>query len=211
VKDFYYTKDGLAIINDNCMNVLPELADKSVDLCLTDFPYANGTEYDGYEDTQENLKKLIDAVMPEILRVSKVALIAVGIGNMWLYPRPRWVLSWHWTHTQSGSSWWGFNNWQPVLAYGPDPYLANRLGRRQDSMGGFPSPRERLDYPCPKPIQPWEWFLLRGSVSDHDLILDPLMGSGTTLIVAKKHGRRCIGIDISEKYCELARNRLESL
>jgi len=44
-----------------------------------------------------------------------------------------------------------------------------------------------------------------------DLILDPMCGSGTTCLMAKKLGRRYIGIDISEKYCQMARQRLSQM
>ena len=62
------------------------------------------------------------------------------------------------------------------------------------------------DHPTQKPIALMKWCM--GFVPDAQTILDPFMGSGTTLRAAKDLGRKCIGIEIEEKYCEIAVRRL---
>ena len=63
-------------------------------------------------------------------------------------------------------------------------------------------------HPCPKPLGVWRKILRRVSPEDNGPILDPFMGSGTTLRVAKDLNRKAIGIEIEEKYCEIAANRM---
>jgi len=62
-------------------------------------------------------------------------------------------------------------------------------------------------HPCQKPIEVMRWLV--GAVSDPgDVIVDPFMGSGTTLRAAKGLGRRAIGIELDEGYCKIAIQRL---
>lgn len=62
-------------------------------------------------------------------------------------------------------------------------------------------------HPTPKPL----WMMMNAikiSSKENDVILDPFLGSGTTALAAKYLKRNFIGIEISEKYCELAKQRL---
>jgi len=63
-------------------------------------------------------------------------------------------------------------------------------------------------HPTIKPLALVQKFIAWHSYQN-DLILDPFMGSGTTLVAAKNLGRKAIGIEIEEKYCELAVKRLQ--
>lgn len=69
---------------------------------------------------------------------------------------------------------------------------------------------ERLDHPTQKPealIEPIvRWWSFEG-----DLVLDPFLGTGTTAVVCKRLNRHWVGIEISEKYCEMARKRLSQV
>jgi DNA modification methylase len=61
------------------------------------------------------------------------------------------------------------------------------------------------NHPSPKPLRAMTWILSRlpsGSV------IDPFMGSGTTLLAAKMAGREATGIEREERYCEIAAKRL---
>jgi len=63
------------------------------------------------------------------------------------------------------------------------------------------------EHPTQKPIKLFKYLILTYS-DKSDLILDPFMGSGTTLRAAKDLNRKAIGIEIEEKYCEIAANRM---
>ena len=68
---------------------------------------------------------------------------------------------------------------------------------------------DRYGHATPKPVQ-MVARIVRSSADDSTLILDPFLGSGTTIIAAHRTGRRCYGCEISPEYCEIILQRAEA-
>ena len=216
---------GVTIYCGDCREILPTL--EPVDLVLTDPPYGinltskssdyrqseafdNGASLRAstlYEDTPESIRSLISDVMPEVLRLAVRAMVFSGPAMMWAYPEPR-AVGCVFNPNGAGRSPWGFQCMHPILYYGKDPFLQDGKGGRPNSLRDEQPNREVIDHPCPKPIKWMRWAVSRAS-REGETILDPFMGSGTTLRAAKDLGRKAIGIELSERYCEIAVRRLQ--
>ena len=206
------------IIVGDCLSVMQEWPDNCVDLVLTDPPYGLGFPYDSYVDSKENLVDLIEKTMPELLRISKLVAITCGITPMHFYPMPNWTLACVWDTTGSYGM-FGYTQWFPVLLYGKDLGGIGKINNilKSDVIKitggggvGFMRDSADKDHPCPKPITLIKKLIQRLSMKGN-LIVDTMNGSGTTCVAAKMLGRRYIGIDISEEYCQIARQRLEAV
>ena len=66
---------------------------------------------------------------------------------------------------------------------------------------------DNSDHPSPKPVGLME-EIIKVTMPDDGIIVDPFMGAGSTLVAAQRLGRRCIGIEWVEKHCETAVKRL---
>jgi site-specific DNA-methyltransferase (adenine-specific) len=82
--------------------------------------------------------------------------------------------------------------------YGGEPTVATDVWRHARDY--------EPDHPTPKPV-PLVAKAILSTTDPGALVVDPFMGSGTTLRAAKNVGRRAIGIEIEERYCELAARR----
>lgn len=208
MKPYYEEKTpggkSLTIYHGDCREVMEELG--IYDLVLTDPPYGVGLEYDNYEDSEKNFREVVLAAIEIARRSGVVTLLTPGTSNLFKYPEPTWTLCWFFG--QSYNSPWGFSAWQPILAYGKDPWL-------RESKGGMPDAVNMVcstpvdGHPCPKPLKFWKWLMRRGAPRESDRILDPFLGSGTTLLCAKELGHTAVGIEQSERYCEIAAKRLK--
>jgi len=205
----YYRDGAISIYNADCRELLPRI--DSADLVLTDPPYGLGAakteknHYRTYDDSRENLIGLVDAVMPEILRIGDVVGVTPGVSNMGVYPKPDWVMAIVCT-SGTGRSPWGFSCWQPLLVWGKDPYLATGKGSRPDI---FMHNKAAVKYghPCSKPVAMWRSVLRRLMIGG-GVVVDPFLGSGTTTRICKDLGISAVGIEMDEAYCEIAAKRL---
>ena len=206
-RSLYYRDEWCAIYHGDCREVLARGELPRANLVLTDPPYGVGFKYTHFDDTKLNLRQLLGESIELIRRAGDRVLLTPGHDNLWLYPEPDWTLAWV-CPAGANQSRWGFTCWHPILAYGKCPYRAANMGARSD-MIEHTETAEKNGHPCPKPIGFWKKLMLRGSVNEGDIVLDPFLGSGTTLQAARETGRRAIGIELSEEYCEIAAKRCQ--
>jgi len=194
MKPPYYTDDKQTIINADCLEYMKTLPDKSFGLVLTDPPYGIGIANNPFRQKFE--KEDWDNATPtqeyfdEIFRVSKEQVIWGG--NYFDLPQSRCFYVWDKVQPQDFSSAMCEQAW--VSKQSPAKLFRKRVVSEQKW------------HPTTKPLDLMQWCLL--FFPEAQTILDPFMGSGTTLFAAKMLGRKATGIEISEKYCEVAKQRL---
>ncbi len=195
----YYDVDGITIYHGDCRDVLPHI---KADMVVTDPPYNIGCEYLSYDDsmTTTAYKEWVDewwALLPAAGR-----LVFCGVGNLkhWTRLDPVAIGCWYKPGSPSRANPFQWNEWEPVLLWG--------LAFAQSDVWRYPTSRQPDvgNHPCPKPIGLLTQILKK--CKNKGAILDPFVGSGTTLVAAKRLGRKAIGIEIEEKYCEIAVKRL---
>lgn len=196
--------------------MLPSLP--KVDCLVTDPPFGVGLgvdkdmrrnghglgkeRYASYEDTYGNYCQIVVPVISQCLMVITRGAVFVG-PHVHEMPKPT-AIGGIYCPAAVGMHCWGFNNLLLILFYGTDPSLQN--GARHTVLRSS-AIAEKNGHPAPKPIEWMKWLVGRTS-REGETILDPFMGSGTTIRAAKDLGRKAIGIEIEERYCEIAANRL---
>jgi DNA modification methylase len=203
----YYADDWVTLYHGDCREVMPTLA--PVDAVITDPPYGVSFAYDAHDDDPTAYADLLSTVQAEVFRLAPVVLVTPGIGNLWRWPEATWVICWHKPGAprrsmlpQPNRPQGGFNEWEPVLVYGRPRFMHDVL-----RVPAIPQ-RDAAGHPCPKPVDLLR-LLVAGATTADQTVLDPFAGSGTTLVAAKREGRRSVGIEMSEAYCEIAAKRLD--
>jgi len=191
------------IYNEDCLETMSRMDDKSVDLVLTDPPYGVDFGYDVHKDARETFSEWILPIVDEMLRVGRTVAFTPGITNLFIYPKPKWTCCYFKPGSTRRNGTGGFNEWEPILVYGEPGRIMTDAKRFPDCVNHV---KGKIDHPCPKPINAFRWLI---QMLDGCPIYDPFLGSGTTAIACIKEGRQWIGSEISPKYCEIAQKRID--
>jgi site-specific DNA-methyltransferase (adenine-specific) len=198
----YYEQSGITIYHGDCREILPRLTCAS--LLLTDPPY--GIDFAGQPtkwqrragQTAEDWDK---KPTPDWLLTWARSMARFQIiwgGNYFALPPARCWLSW-------------FKADAPP-SMGNVEYAWTNLDQnsRQIAVSIGATNGERVGHPTQKPEAVMAFAIQQITFPrESGLILDPFMGSGTTLVAAKRLGHQAIGVELEEKYCEIAAKRLQ--
>lgn len=207
----YYDEDGITIFHGDCREILPHLP--KVDLVLTDPPYGIG--WVGNSESRAGLfkGKPNAPIIGDDKPFEPGHLIGLGKKHI------LWGANAYAGRLPSCYGWlvWdkrpnGERNTQSDAELAWTDFLGSVRTHRQRWMGCMRDGEEcpfvggALVHPTQKPISLLRWCILLAGESGS--VLDPYVGSGSTLVAAKQLGRRAIGIELEEKYCEIAVQRL---
>lgn len=225
--------DGICLIHADCREVLPLLEAGSVDAVVTDPPYGitvkgsanvapTGTRNSDFfadgDDWAATVRLAADAVDMAVLH--KPGTVVVWCGHRQISSLAATLehngyatrmLYWRKRCPAPAPPGTGFTNAVETAVYGYRPGRAWNGSQYEHNIFEADSYRfgqpGKVAHPTQKPMRLIEWNVSL-LTNDADTILDPFAGSGTTLRVAKDLGRRAIGIEIEERYCTIAAERL---
>jgi DNA modification methylase len=202
----YYEQSGITIYHGDCREVMPRLR---ADVLVTDPPYGiNHASNFGASWNGTQIAHDADTSARDVILRCAPSMPAIVFGS-WKQPRPlltREVLIWD-KGPNSGMGDLSFpwkRSWEEIYVIG-DGFHGSR---DEGVLKGYSvltwESRGRL-HPNMKPESLMAYLLAK---CPPGIVIDPFAGSGTTLVAAKRLGRRAIGIEIEEKYCAIAATRL---
>tara|TARA_Y100000310_G_scaffold338319_2_gene427635 strand:- start:1470 stop:2144 length:675 start_codon:yes stop_codon:yes gene_type:complete len=209
----YYQDEWVTIYHRDCREVLPELP--KVDLVFTDPPYGVSYKKVGEEYMIGDTVNIIPYFLPlarEVLKsegaiymFSSTTKLVDTLPVFNTYFKLHSIIIWDKRVGQIPRQLSHYKlRYEPIL-YGSKGL--HRLNGYADDVFQCDIPRgKKRVHPTQKP-EDIVAYLLNNSTQDDSLVLDPFLGSGTTAVASIKLNRHCIGIEIEERYCEIAAKR----
>jgi site-specific DNA-methyltransferase (adenine-specific) len=209
----------MKLLHGDCLELLPTLADGSVDLVLTDIPYGEVNRQSGglrsldkgVADTFDNAN--LEFLVEEFGRVvtnsvyifcgtQQISSLAAGFTSRGMTVR---VGAWNKTNPSPMN---GSRLWVSGLEFCVYARKANAVHNEhcQKALWDAPSGRSKI-HPTQKPLQLFE-RLVRASSDEGHTVFDPFMGSGTTGVACVNTGRKFIGIERDPEYFAIAQKRI---
>jgi site-specific DNA-methyltransferase (adenine-specific) len=201
----YYSDDAVTIYHGDSREILPTLP--RADAIVTDPPYGLGDLWQGggggaksswtFDPSEAQAWDGATVEMVPTLADAADSVVIWG-GNYYALPPARCWFLWdkkqgdQWTTAQAEMAWTNVD--RPVRIF------------RMSQVEAYGSMNK--EHPTQKPLALMSWCLEMMRLEPGALILDPFMGSGTTLRAAKDRGFKAIGIELDERYCEIAARRM---
>ena len=224
----------MKLYNDDCLKLLPTIPYKSIDLILTDPPYKmtsrGNTGTTGGMLTKNINKKgkvfnnndiNISEWLPECFRILKESshiYIMTNHINLHEYLNTIKNVGFHfiksliWNKGNKIMSPYYMSQFEYIL------FCRKGSAKKINNCGtsdiiNIPNKKEKKDgknlHDTEKPIELMR-ILIENSTNENDVVLDPFMGIGSTIIASKYSNRKFIGIEIDNEYFKIAKNRIES-
>lgn len=215
----YYDEDGITIYQGDCRDVLPTL--DQVDAVVTDPPFNVPVKYQNVDGIHHRswgdllvmepfFREVFLAVKAATKHDSQVYFCCDGDTYPVFFKAayPIWtqshMLVWYKPTGRRGRGWMHSHE---LLIHCRNATTTYAEGFRQDVIGIMPVRTLNREHPAEKPGDLWT-FVADAFPSNYHTVVDPFMGGGSLLDWAKTRGLRAIGIEMEERYCEIAAKRL---
>lgn len=215
---------------------IKHLPDKSIDLIYTDIPYEYdkkkhtggmfGREKTKYHNERDLVSIGIDyTILDEFVRVLKTINVYIWCSNKQILPIMKYfierhkctfdILTWHKVNPTPLCCEKYLSDTEYCLFFrkigeGTHIYGTMATKHKYYISATIKQEKKMFEHATIKPLEFVTNHIVNSS-KEGDVVLDPFCGSGTTLIAAKNTGRRYIGFEINEHWCEIARDRLNNI
>ena len=196
---------------------------KKADMVFTDPPYGIGYESKGrkiqnderrddFEEFLLNVFTTLDLFVKEgspIYAASPIGLEQSKYVNAWLWKYQSAIV---WKKPSLNLSRFDYHPIHEIIHYGWKEGAAHKWygDRKQTSVFEFEKTKNNKEHPTMKPIGLIEYFLNNSSVKN-DIIIDVFLGSGSTMVASHQLKRKCYGMELDPKYCQVIIDRMKKL